>query len=90
MKITSQKHAKQIIGNIVGQHVPAQIDRKEIKLFVGATYQRIGNHHYIQGCFYKEITHMGFIDTNGILWTWGELFADEFNGQIEDKFSGVE
>lgn len=89
MKITSQKHAKQIIGNIAGQHIPAQIQRKEIKLFVGATYQHIGNHHYIQGCFYKEITRNGFIDANNNLWTWGELFVDTFNGQIEDKYSGV-
>lgn len=89
MKIASQKQAKAIIGNIAGQHIPNQLKKSEIKLFVGATVQTIGSHHYVQGCYYKEITREGFVDTYGNLWTWSELFADSFNGQIEDKFSGV-
>jgi hypothetical protein len=87
MKITSEKQARSLISKIAGAHVGQSIKQSEIKLFVGCSIQTVGNRTRVQGCYYKEITPSGFVDTYGETWAWTELFDNKEDGAILDKYT---
>lgn len=89
MKIQTQKQARAIIAKIAGSHVADNVKKSEIKLLVKTSIQTIGGRTHVQGCYYREITPRGFIDAYGNLWSWAELFENQENGAIEDKYASI-
>jgi hypothetical protein len=87
MKAKSEKQVRAIIAKVAGSHVAESIKQDEIKLFVGCNIQEIGGRTHVQGCYYKEITPRGFVDAYGELSTFAELFDNEENGAILDKYN---
>lgn len=87
MKIKSENQARAIISKVAGAHAGQDIKQSEIKLFVGCDVQTVGGRTYVQGCYYKEITASGFIDTYGNKWSFSELFDNEEDGAIFDKYN---